>query len=321
MKLHFVAVAEVNVAFINMLKLLLFSFRKNAGVYKDAPFTVVVNATQLPEVERRSLQENFHVSIRPMPRLGNNGTFVNKFNAFYAVDEDSYDIMVFLDCDTVIVGSLAGIAEGLTVDKAGFKALPSGAIGISRYRRLIEHYATLPREEIEIHRNDAVFPTRYPLFNDGVLAMTKSTVLAVREDAILICNALSEYRTRSVSGVARYYYNRVLEKTHLPLQCMWGSHYPIWCSDQFGLTLSVLKHRITYECLDPVYNWNGQRIMETNQVPLVLHYMKGLYEIPRERLFEGEWIKRYAQSNVLEERILAQTVTHYCRDTAGRKQS
>lgn len=51
MRVHFIAVTEPLPKYLNMLKALLYSFRKNAGIYKNAPFTIVINGTSLPEQE------------------------------------------------------------------------------------------------------------------------------------------------------------------------------------------------------------------------------------------------------------------------------
>ena len=59
MCIHFITVAEPNVSYINMLKLLIFSFRRNGGSHKDAPFTVVFNGKSGPAEEVRVLEDKY----------------------------------------------------------------------------------------------------------------------------------------------------------------------------------------------------------------------------------------------------------------------
>ena len=304
MRLAFAAVGEVSPEYLNMIIMLVYSFRKNAGIYKSAPFTIITNGINMPKRYSSMIQEKFApIQIVTMPRLG--GTpHNNKFNAFYAVDEYTYDILVLIDCDTVILGALDDIAEGCNSKPQYFKAADIGQVGaesIKNYEFLIQYYANLDKDKLQLYQ-DTKFQIKYPLFNSGVLVLTKEVVITIRDDVIKIAYDL--YRRRQLGGIKNYDF-AAFENW------MFNTKYPLWMTEQIGLALGLIKHQIPYEILKRKFNWTNQEFLFDNSAPSIFHYMKGLYTIDKANLFNGDWIEEYSNSDSATKQALASLVKSY----------
>ena len=307
MRLCFAAVGEVSPEYLNMIIMLLYSFRKNAGIYKNAPFTVVTNGVEPPKKYLSMIQENFApIQVIAMPRLG--GTpHNNKFNAFYAVDESTYDVLVLIDCDTVILGALDDIAENCNFKPRYFKAVDVGKIGaesIKNYEFLVQYYCNITKDKLQLYKTPK-FQTEYPLFNSGVIVLSKEVVRTIRDDAIQIAYDL--YQKRQLGGIGN--------KDFTSFETwIFNSRYPLWITDQMGLALALIKHKIPYEILERKFNWTNQDFLSDGSAPSIFHYMKGLYTIDRANLFNGDWIEEYLNSDSATKQALATLVVDIRQD-------
>ena len=318
MKICFAAVGETSAKYLNMIKLLLYSFRKNAGIYKDALFTVVTNGTSMPEKDISIMRSRFSpIHIVTMPPLG--GTpHNNKFNAFYAVDESTYDILVLLDCDTVVLGDLDEITRSVPSDQPYFKAIATGSKTTNRligYDSLIKHYANLTDKELQMYKTNKFVGEGYPLFNSGVLVLTKESILTIRNDIIRISYDLYNRAIPIPFSPKKYISNRYSQliskifQNHRSIKNYLGStYYPLWFTEQIALAIALIKHRIPFEILDTKFNCWGQ--MPDNSLPRIFHYLKGAYKLDRDNLFKGNWIEEYLNSNLVK-KSLANLVKSY----------
>lgn len=327
MKAHFVIVTENSGEYLNMAKLLLHSFRKNAGSYKDAPFTVVFNGDAPKQKDLLAIQKRFApLYVHVMPRLGGH-SFANKFNAYYAVDSADYDILVYLDCDTLVLGPLDDVFLGNIAGKPFLKARWVGRPGSDfiGYESLIRKYGKLTESELCFWRNEKFF-IGYPLFNSGVQILTREAVCAIRDDAVRICYDLYTGQTpkslnRLIQFCLREFALRLSKKCHLGkriersikiLLSEGGTCYPLWNCEQMALALAVIKNRIPYEILDEKFNSKG--LMQDGSFPVVLHYFRGLYRFDRSNMFEGGWVEAYLNSGSPIKRVLAQMASSYIRE-------
>lgn len=266
-----------------------------------------------------------------MPRLGST-PFANKFHALYGVDESTYDVLVYLDCDVVILSALDGITEGLDPDKPSIKAKgieKEVSTRILGYDRLIQYYGNLTENKSQTYRNKE-FNIAYPLFNAGIYVLTKKAVLAIRDDAIKICHELHEQNVpKTFKDLIRFRYykfliEKILRERKRSKQPQWARkiarhllpknaiYYPTGQTEQMGLALSVIKHRIPFEMLDKKFNWTSQELMPNGELPAAWHYMSGIYnDIDREHLFEGSWIIEYLNSDYPTKKALANIINSY----------
>lgn len=307
MKVHFVAVGENTPAYLNQLKLLLFSFRKNAGVLRDAPFTIVVNQSAPDCGEREEIEQRFDAHIRVMPRISYSCLPGNKYNCLYAVDEP-YDFLVYLDCDTVILRSIDGIQEALKSREASFFGTLTSNFLVWRPEILLQRYGITTSEEVaRIYRDVLRFfkprrskPTAdfmdspFPYFNSGVFVMSHQTVEQVRQDIVQFTHDLSLYGKRSPQDYLRFRLNRILTK-YLGLPYTLGSHYQRVYSDALALSFSLIRHRVPVAVLDDRYNQYFKS--EPVEGPAsILHYTTRAYPLPREDLLTQRWVDAYVDA-------------------------
>lgn len=321
MRVHFVAVSEKSGKYLNMVKLLLYSFRKNGGIYKNAPFTIVTNGICIPEDDILTMKKRFPpLHVRTMPRLKGPVNF-NMYNAYYAVDESTFDVLVILDCDTIILHPLDDIAIGLDGEKPFFKAMKVGRKGydILGYENLIKTYAGLTEKELRSYKDISFIP-EYPLFNAGVQVITRKAVLAMRDDIVKIAYDLDDNRVtrHSRRNFFQIRYYRLLLKMrkkgrfkNIVDRLVYLQNIALYTpySNQPGLALSLIKNRVPFEILDKKFNW--LRLLEDGSLPSIFHYLQPFYNFDRSNLFKGNWIEMYSNSNSPTERALANIVKSY----------
>jgi hypothetical protein len=120
MRIHLALVAENTPAFLNQVKLCIYSLRKNGGKYKNTPITLITNNEELSEAEQDFFTTHFApIQCKVMPRLAAI-PHTSKLNVFFAIDPKEYDILLFLDCDTVIMGPLNDMFDPILTNKTDF---------------------------------------------------------------------------------------------------------------------------------------------------------------------------------------------------------
>lgn len=313
MDVHVSIVGEPDQAFASMMKLLLYSLRANGGALHDAPVTVATNAAPLPAADRQEIAQFAPVTFRVMPRQ-HGGAFTNKFNALYAPQAD-YDVLVYLDCDTVILDRLDDMVAGMNPNEAQFRGRKigyPGAQSAGTVEPLIREFA-LPDGQTLDDVADERFPLGYPLFNGGVMVMTHPAVLQVRQDASRIAHELFARRAATAKSTlfemlkeaVRRVRNRFFSDAS-------QSTYDYWVTEQLGVAFSILKNQIEYDLLDPRFNWVQPGNPDDGDRPALFHYMSGRHEeVDREHLFTGDWIEQYRSSDATTRQALAELVQQY----------
>jgi hypothetical protein len=309
-------VGEPTRAYADMMKLLLYSLRVNGGGLRDAPVTVATNASALSDADRREIKRFGPVTFRVMPRQ-HFGAFANKFNALYAPLQE-YDVLLYLDCDTVIFDSLDDMVAGLNPSRPQFRGRKMGAPGVQsagNLEPLIREFA-LPEDQTLDDVSDERFPGGYPLFNGGVMVMTHSAVTQIRQHASRISYELFARRARTTQS-------SILEMLKEAGRRMRGRLFPdypqdtydYWVTEQLGVAFSIIKNRIEYEPLDPRFNWVFPDSPSEGTLPALFHYVSGRHEqVDEEPLFDGDWIERYREGDSPPRRALAELVRKYASE-------
>lgn len=322
MKVHVAITGESNQAYANMIALLLYSLRKNGGRLSEAPVTVAINAGELPEACFRKIERFEGVTCRVMPRQYGGADLMNKFNALYAPLDD-YDILLFLDCDTVVFRPLDDLIEGVNPEEAQFCARvigKPGAKSAGSIEPLLAQYVLSEGQSLEDIADDR-FPLGYPLFNSGVMVMTEPAVKRVRREGARLAHELYTQRARTSQAsvmemmieVGRRVRGRLFEN---PSQ----STYDFWMTEQLGVSFSVLEGNIDYELLSPHFNWVYPHSPPDRELPALFHYMSGRHaDIDRDRLFNGAWIERYLGNDEAPPRqALARLAQEYASERLSR---
>ena len=327
MRIHFSVVGENTLGYINMIKALLFSIRTNAGKYRQCPVTAIFIGSSIDEQNLHEIMKRFKpVDIVTMPPIGSI-PYTNKYNAFYALKESDYDVLILLDCDTVVLNKLDGIVDGMTLDEPVFSARPIKPIGANfvGYKKLLHRYANLTPHGIESY-GDPIYLTKYPLFNAGVIVVNQKAVKLLQEDAIrIIYNLYDDLMPATLSHFIRlkimpilagaYFVtgNRSIKYFIASLMKMANVWYPKWNCEQIGLSLAVLKHRISIRPLSNLYNWTFQHFPEEDGPPYIYHYLRNKKQINLDNLFTGNWIENYLQSQSASKKALAELIYTYSR--------
>ena len=315
MRVCFACVGENSVSYLNMMKLLIFSIRQNAAKLKSSQILLVTNGQSISEDEQKTLARRFgHLKIKTMPRLGAT-PYTNKFNAFYAMNPKEYDVLVLVDCDVVVLREFDHIFENLDTNDLSIKASGYGPVAASKvkgYDLLIRRHCGFTDSQLSTIQ-DATSRLGYPVFSSGLVVLTSAAVSAIREDAIRLTYRIYEdvVHVKGKPTNLRYRLGKLRQAVmHPVLQARKPIRFPIWMSEQLGLSMAVLKHELYYEKLSKDVH-STSRDLINGELPCFFHYPKDVYDIPRDKLFDGAWVNHYLASDSSVEREFAKLAKSY----------
>src|SRR3954454_15005329 len=124
-RLLLACVAENRADFRSKVENLLLSRAAFGGQLRDAPFVVCV--VDRVDAATRRAYEDLGATVRTVPPLGLDGHgLANKLRMFDLAEDDPFDVLLGLDCDTVIVGDASqelGSVAGVNVAPADHNPL------------------------------------------------------------------------------------------------------------------------------------------------------------------------------------------------------
>ncbi len=306
-------VGEPKPAFLNQIKLLVYSVRQEGGALADAPVSIAMNGRDMPAADRADLELFGDVSLRVMPRHYG-WLFANKFNALFP--QEPFDVLLYLDCDTCVMDDLAPMVKGLDPAVPHFRGRVMGEAGSQNagpLDALIEEFG-VPDGRTTADVTDPAFPRSFPLFNCGVMVMTRPAAEIVRYHAPRIAHELVSRRAssavESLPGLLRETAHRLRARLFSERQ---RSTYAYWVAEQLAVAFSLTANEVAYERLDPIYNWEHAESPPKRDCPAVFHYLKGRHDMDRVRLFDGPWLHNYANGDSPPRRRLAALATNCAR--------
>jgi len=308
MRIHLALVAENTPAFLNQVKLCLLSLRKNGGKYRDIPVTLIINNEELDGSEQDFFTKNFApIDFRVMPRLGAI-PHTSKLNVFFAIDPKEYDILFFLDCDTVVIRPLDEIFDPILEKGADFVCRRGGETDRNRFIDFDHLVRKFCGSEC---RNKIMYEEKeeWPMFNSGVFLASSDAVVQIRKNALdftyKIYDTWMKYNMLERLPVIRYLYTYGILPSHADMLEAW----PI---EQGALALSCIKAGVKVHYLDEKYNsWGNLADLA------ILHCFKSAYKFDRNDMFtekEEKVFYEYAQSEIPGKRYLAQIVAEYKKE-------
>lgn len=285
-------VTETTDAFLNQVKLCLFSLRKNGGALRDVPVTLITNSEPLNARGQAFFSDHFSpIEFTTAPRLGAI-PHTSKLNVFYAIDPSSYDVLIYMDCDTVVRKPLDGILDSIRNEGAQFVCRRGGTTDRNRF---VDFDALVTRFCGQGCQNRISFERaeEWPMFNTGVFVATPEAVRKIRKDAVeftyelfnawlrvdfgesswpslkRIIKALYEYKS------LRFLYRaKILSRQEV---------IEPWPMEQGAVALACIKAGINIRYLDEVYNsWGGDEDFH------ILHCFKSLYQFDRRTMFSQD---------------------------------
>lgn len=316
MQTRITIVGEPDPAFVNQMKLLVYSLRANGGGLSDAPVSVAVNGREMDAADRSDLEQFGDVAVRVMPRHYG-WLFANKFNALFP--QDPFDVLLYLDCDTCVMDDLAPMVAGLTPNVPQFRGRVMGASGSQNagpLEELIREFGT-PDGKTPADVSDASFPRSYPLFNCGVMVMTRPAAEIIRYHAPQIAHELVSRRAssavESLPGLFRETAHRISARLFPNRE---RTTYAYWVAEQMAVAFSLTANDIAYERLDRMYNWEHPESPPGRDLPALFHYLKGRHDLDRARLFDGPWQETYANGASAPRQQLA-ALARACASSLG----
>ena len=270
-------VSEVNKRFINQAKLCLYSFRQNAGKLKNVPIIFITNDKPLSDIDKTFFVKHFspiEFETKPKIRIVPPASKLNIFKT-----NIKYDIMLFLDCDTVVLDVLDDMLSPILNNECDFICRRGGE---SDREVFIDMENTLKYLEIDSdHHILFGLDTERVKFNTGVFAFKADISKRVGEDALKITS-------------------KIICKDHIKTY---------WMAEQCALALSCIKNNIKVSYLDEVYNsWGNLEDIK------ILHAFKSRYKFNRETMFEDfdQWKGKY--QNIIGEKLLIREVENFIKN-------
>lgn len=293
-------VAETTEGFLNQVRLCLFSLRRNGGALKDIPVTLITNCDSLDVAHQAFFTRHFApIEFRTAPRLGAI-PHTSKLNVFWAIDPSSYDVLLYLDCDTVVRRALDRIADPILEGSAEFLCRRGGETDRGMFvdfNGLVNQYCGPKRARIQYRGQE-----EWPMFNSGVFLATSEAVHKIRRGAI-------EFTYRIFNDWQRA---DALQKLPEEIRNLVNPNPPVrqnWTIEQGALALSCINAGVSVQYLDETYNsWGGEEDFH------VLHCFKSLYQFDRRSMFSAsaeQWIKEYSTSDIPGKAFLASMMRRY----------
>jgi hypothetical protein len=304
MRIRLGLVSETSPKFLNQVKLLLFSLRKRAGSLSNIPVTLITNSEPLCASEMSFLEEHFSpIEFKTCGRLGAI-PHTSKLQVFYAIDPSSYDILLYMDCDTVVRKPLDRIIEPIVEGSAQFVCRRGGLTDRNlfvNFERLVGEYCGKKAD------NKVAFEGQgeWPMFNTGVFLAAPEAVRKIRRDAVEFTYSLFN-RWQRLDAVEYLPFMRLLFKFR-PFRNRKVA-LADWPLEQGAMALSCIKSGVRVRYLDEIYNSWGDLDFH------ILHCFKSAYRFDRELMFEQSaegWLSEYSKSELVGKLFLAEMIREY----------
>ena len=303
-RIHLGLVSETSDAFLNQVKLCLFSLRRNGGALAGIPVTLMTNGRPLSDQEAAFFKTHFSpIEFRTAPRLGAI-PHTSKLNVFYSVDPSAYDVLLYMDCDTVVRRPLDQIADPIIDQGAQFICRRGGKTDRGNFvdfDDLVRRYCGEGLTNKVFHEGQK----EWPMFNSGVFLATSDAVRSIRANAVDFTYRLfNEWqRINALERLPEDIRNQIEFRQLVRVS---------WPIEQGALALACIHAGINVQYLSEAYNsWGGGPDFH------VLHCFKSLYQFDRATMFSDdarEWIADYLDSDIPGKVFLASEMLEYQRD-------
>ena len=297
-------VSETTPAFLNQVKLCLFSLRRNGGTFRRVPVTLITNSESLSDREAGFLREHFSpIDFVTSPRLGAI-PHTSKLNVFYSIDPSTYDVLMFMDCDTVVRQPLDRIADPIVNGEAQFVCRRGGETDRNRFvdfDGLVTRFCGRGPKHRVLHEG----LEEWPMFNSGVFLATSEAVRRIRRSSVEFTYQLFNEWQRN--DALRRLPGEIRKQIRVEQQVLES-----WPIEQGALALACIEAGVRTRYLDEAYNsWGGDADFR------VLHCFKSLYTFDRRSMFSDDaekWIAEYLESDIPGKVFLASILRDYKRD-------
>jgi hypothetical protein len=289
------------------VKLCLFSLRRNAGALREAPITLITVSDQLNSTEQRFFETNFFpIEFKVAPRLGAT-VHASKLNVFYSVEPESYDVLLYLDCDTVVRKPLDDLAKPVADGEVQFLCRRGGVTDRNRFRDFDKLVSKFCQGSV-ISKVDYDNGQEWPMFNSGVFVASSEAVSRLRRYSLDFTYRLfNEWqRIDAFEGLPILRY--LFRLGFLPSR---QAIIQNWTLEQGALALACIKSGVKVAYMDERYNSWGNIDFH------ILHCFKSAYRFNRETMYSSDadqWLNAYSQSTLAGKVFLASIIREFKRD-------
>jgi len=305
MRVRLGLVSETTEAFLNQVNLCLYSLRKNAGALRDVPVTLITNNEPIPDKEKNFLENHFSpIEFKTFPRLGAT-PHTSKLNVFYGIEPSTYDVLIYMDCDTVVSKSLDRIIDPIKNERAQFVCRRGGETDRNQFLDFDALVRAVCREKSE---NKVLFEgsEEWPMFNTGVFLATSEAVRKIRANSIqftywLFTHWQRRHTIEKLPLINILYRLKVLKSRKKTSDT--------WSMEQGAIALACIKSGVKVRYLDEVFNtWGPTENFR------ILHCVKSAYTFDRKNMYSknsSDWLKEYLVSDLPGKVFLAKIVLEY----------
>jgi hypothetical protein len=252
------------------------SFRRNAGSLKDIPIVFITNDHPLKDKDEKFFKEHFSpITFVVKPRIKIIPP-ASKLNIFESLEMDSYDIMLFMDCDTVVLRPLDDMLSPILNDECDFLCRRGGDSDRGCFVDIENTINFLNCGDSKCFVNE-----ERPKFNTGVFAFR---------------NTIADKLKKSSNRILPI----ILNREHIRSN---------WMGEQCSIALSCIENDIRVSYLDEIYNsWGNLEDIR------ILHCFKSRYKFDRKNMFENldEWKNNYG--SIIGEKLLIEEIEKFIKD-------
>ena len=228
---------------------LAFSVRELGGRLSTA--RVVVNFVDAVEPRFARRLEELDAEVRVIERVDDRNAFANKLRMLELAENDDFDVLAQLDCDTIVVGDFS---EHLSTERIGAKPADYDRLTDREWRRMFAGLGITPPQRTLTAT--ATGRPMYPYFNSGVLFVPRQ-----------LCTELRR--------VWELYHSRVLELFRHDGHVI-PRHWQ-WQVNQYSLAAALLNESLPHTTLPVSINFPTHipvhpSVLDAATQPLILHY-------------------------------------------------
>jgi hypothetical protein len=249
----FSCVAENTQDWFRRVETLALSIRRFGGALADS--AIVVNFVGGVEPSFARGLEALDTEVRVVERFDARSVYANKLRMLELGDERSFDVLVGLDCDVVVVGDLTTV---LPLDAIGAKPADVDVLTTAQWDALL-HAVGLPSPAGRVTATTSG-DSIYPYFNSGMVTVPHA-----------LCRRLLDRWSAYIADILALYET---DEPIVPAQ--WRFHL-----DQFALACALANDDLPVRPLDVRLNFPTHlpvhpSALPASPEPLVIHYHRNV---------------------------------------------
>jgi hypothetical protein len=242
----FACVAENQPGYVGLVENLAISLRTFGGSQSRAPLVALF--VDGVEDRYRARLERFGVEVAVVPRIPR-GSFANKLRMLELAERRSFDVLVSLDCDTVVVNDPVGWAD---IGRIRAKPADLNYLTEAEWRRVFAAMdLSLPPMTLTATASGDPLP---PYFNSGVIFVPKDLCMRLSRAWLREDERLSEALRRN-PAMLRERVRRFV--------------------DQLSLPAALIHEGLPWDLLPPALNFPSHIRVITSSIPaepVILHH-------------------------------------------------